>query len=580
MRVTFELLSILLVLPAAFWAARPARALGRLARPFVRLARRRWLAVVVVGLAAMVGSVVTTLAHGWPEPDMQDEYSYLLMADTFAHGRLTNPPHPLWQHFETFQIIQQPTYASKYPPAQGVALVAGLLLTGQPIVGVWLSLGLACAAICWMLQAWLPPRWALFGATLMAVRLVFSRNMIGDGDMMWGYWSRSYCGGAMAALGGALLFGALRRLIRRPRAMYAVVLGLGLALLANSRPFEGLIVSLPAVVVLLVSLFGRNRPPLTIGLGRVVLPLAAVLAVTAAMMAFYNFRVTGDPLRLPYQVHEATYAANPLFVWQPLGPPPPSRHPVIANFWTGWVRDLYRAHQSLSGFLVLGVVKVVQIAFFYLGLWLLLAVLGLRPALRDRWTRFALLTCGLLLVMLLQLYCYTPHYAAPMACLLAFLAVQGLRQVRQWQWAGRSAGRVLVRGLALAYPVLAVLSMVADAGTPASATHVQRTALLAKLRQSGEQHLVVVRYLRPAPHGRGHEDWVFNEADIDAAPVVWAREMNPDDDRRLLAYYPNRRAWLLEVEADKKTYRLSPHALREKAADGYPPGASGGPGSE
>src|SRR5262249_26104814 len=159
--------------------------------------------------------------------------------------------------------------------------------------------------------------------------------------------------------------------------------------------------------------------------------------------------------------------------------------------------------------------------------------------------------CGLLVVMLLQLYCYTPHYAAPMTCLLAFLAVQGLRQVRLWRWSGQPTGRVLIGGLALSYPVLAVLSMFADEGTPQDATHVHRAALLARLRQSGEQHLVVVRYLRPAPRGLGHEDWVFNEADIDRARVVWAREMNPDDDGRLLAYYSERRAWLLEVEADK-----------------------------
>jgi hypothetical protein len=575
MRVTFELLSILLIVPLAM-LARPSRAVRRLVRPFALLARRRWLAVVVVGLAATAGSVVTTLAHGWPGPNMQDEYSYLLMADTFAHGRLTNPPHPLWPHFETFQIIQQPTYASKYPPAQGLALAGGQLLAGQPIVGVWLSLGLACGAICWMLQGWLPPRWALLGASLMAVRLVFSRHMIFDGDMTWGYWSRGYCGGAMAALGGALLFGALRRLLRRCRAVHAVVLGLGLALLANSRPFEGLIVSLPATAVLLAFLIGRGRPPLAVSLGRVLLPLAAVLAFTVGMMALYNLRVTGDPLRLPYQVHEATYAANPLFVWQPLGAPPESRHPVIANFWTGWVRDLYHEHQSLRGFLTLSMVKVAQIAGFYLGLWLLLAALNLRPALRDRWTRFALVTCGLLVVMLLQLYCYTPHYAAPMTCLLAFLAMQGLRQVRLWRWSSRPVGRALISGLVVAYPVLAVASMLADSGTPPDATHVQRAALLARLQQDEERHIVVVRYLRPAPRGLGHEDWVFNEADIDSARVVWAREMNPDEDRRLLAYFADRRAWLLEVEADKRTYRLLPHPLREKANEGYTPGAEPG----
>src|SRR5678816_3857358 len=162
-----------------------------------------------------------------------------------------------------------------YYPAQGLLLAIGQVIFGHPFWGVWLSAGLMCAAICWMLQGWLPPIWALYGGVLAAIRL-----------SSFSYWADSYWGGAVAAIGGALVLGALPRIRRYQRPRDAVLMGLGFAMLANSRPFEGLFFSLPVIAALIFWTVRRERGAGTV-LGRVVFPLSVMFLLTAEAMGLY-----------------------------------------------------------------------------------------------------------------------------------------------------------------------------------------------------------------------------------------------------------------------------------------------------
>src|SRR6266850_2292378 len=216
--------------------------LGGLERHLTRLASRRWQVVVLLGLISLFARALLLPWLPAPKPAIQDEFSYLLAADTFTHGRLANPTPRLAEHFETLQELVHPTYASKYPPFSGLMMAVGQKLTGVAWVGVWLGMGVLCATLCWALQGWLPPIWALAGGVIALVRIGIVS-----------YWSETYWGGTWAAVGGALVIGAVPRLAQRPRKGVALAFAAGIAILANTRPYEGLLVILVCAIYLVVA---------------------------------------------------------------------------------------------------------------------------------------------------------------------------------------------------------------------------------------------------------------------------------------------------------------------------------------
>jgi hypothetical protein len=531
---------------AAFNKSKPKRmpasftilgALRRAEMQLERVARRRWLACLIVVLVAL--GMRAALLPVLPAPTtayMQDEFSYLLGGETFAMGRLANPPHPMWRFFEMPMENMHPTYISKYPPAQAAFLALGIRLFGQPWYGVWLSMGLLCGALCWMLQGWLPPKYAITGGVLAAMQLGVA-----------GYWVNSYWGGAVAALGGALVIGALPRLVRKPFFGSASAAAAGVFLLANSRPFEGLVlVALLGAGLLWWSWHCRNLRNLF--RAGVIVPLAVGILGTAGFTAFYNYKTTGNPLLMPYVVNSREYHTSPpLWILPASSRPAVFRDSAMEEQWN-WDHDLHTkarhnplhvvgsmGHAFFSTFV--DGAGLALIPFFVAG-FLLISSFRARIAVCLLIT----FTCLLMLEQYIQ-----AHYTAPGFGLIIVVLMFGLQLFRTMKVRGKAVGLPLVAGMLL----LSVLFFLDDTARyivnirDAPLTPLRyRAQVLKELETKPGRHLVMVRY------GRDHNfliEHVINGPDIDAQKIVWALDRGAED-QALFAYYPDRTVWLYQPD--------------------------------
>ncbi|MFN0178197.1 MAG: ArnT family glycosyltransferase [Gemmatimonadales bacterium] len=505
--------------------------------PLERLAGR-----IEVGLdgrpTPVVAGVVTGLLFWWlagslaPVPWVYDEAAYLLQSKIFAAGQWAAAGRPLPEFFEQIHVFATPRLVPKYPPGHALLLVPGI----------------------WAGAPWLMP--LLFTAVTGALVFGFARALLGAwaGLLTWLIWVTSpeelyirpsylsQVSTTLVWLGGWWAFERWRVTRRRgPLVGLAVLAAIGVL----TRPITAFAFLLPIGVVVLREAW-RHR------LGGQVIAALAVAAPVLGVAAWWSYASSGRVFPTPYSEYSRVYAP-----WNMPGfavdrsPPLRAEIPAIARFRTEWI-PIHERH-TIGRLPMIAVERLGGIGITFFGdggfpgtryplRWLLLVGLIAGLAGMPRALGVVVLSGGVLFVAMLWLASrplWTVYY------LEVFPALAGVTALGCWrlaEWAARRTGRPIAPILVLAGIVVAVPGVVERL---IRAKQQQEDVRLVPTdlarRVAGIEGRAVVFVASGPPH-RPFESYVTNEPDLDQARV-WIVHDRGDDNARLLALAPDRRAY-------------------------------------
>jgi len=531
----FYLIAVALCLLALARRARYERFVSGFESRFTHFASRPFVSVATLFLTVFLLRAALLPLLPVPTPELHDEFSFLLLGDTIAHGRLANPTPPLYKSFETFHENMYPRYCSKYAPAQGFALAFGEKF-GDPWIGVLLTCSLMIALFHWALRVWMPARWSLLAAILVGLKLGLTS-----------YWMNSFWGGAVAALAGALAIGGLGRILKkRPSVGAALALGAGIALLANSRPYEGLIFSIPVGVFFLKWLAGKSAPPISVRVKKVLLPTSALLIAGVAFVGYYNWRTTGSPRTFAMSLNQKFYDPSAIFLWETPTAPMPHNNPQFDDFYNRWQRNLYGHNWADVKTIFARKVRVLARTYLWWDLLLLAPVLYFLPRRKKLYPLYAALLFTF--AAFFSLAWTLPHYIAPAMCVVFAIFATTMRHLRLFEIRGYALGLFLSRLVVLGLVLQTANAVVTGNEDPLDLGGVRmesRVEAIRKLESIPGKHLVFVRY---AEDHNAHREWVFNGADLEGSKIVWARELDPEQNQKVIGQFSDRKVWFIEAD--------------------------------
>jgi hypothetical protein len=352
--------------------------------PKERRSARRMAVAEPVALG-IISAIVAAWIWGWrnPPPIVSDEGAYLLQARIFAGGSWTAPPRPLPRFFEQMQVFTTPVLASKYPPGHSILMIPGIWLHWPALVPLLLAGGSAAlffilarriAGTATALLAW------TIWTTSMGFRVV-STTYLSEGTTLF-LWMAVWM--------------ALDNWLRTGRTRWLVLVSVGIAWCAITRPLTAVALAIPAAGVVALRAFRRRS---ALGPALAAVAGAAVLAIVPIWnrQTLGNFWVTpyAEYSRVYFPYEKLGFGEDPA---APLAPLPPGYGGFDREYRSMHRNHTWRSLPRTAARRLVAIMGAVTEGRSWLTLFFAVGLFAARPELR-----FALLTGFLLFLLYLAL---------------------------------------------------------------------------------------------------------------------------------------------------------------------------------
>lgn len=514
-----------------------------------------FLIVVLLFASVWILRLIDLTTYPVPVPTVHDESANYLGAKTFALGRLTNPTHAfLNDSLAEIYVLPEPTRMMKYQPMMAGFMALGIVVFGHAYWGVVLLVSLAVAASYWAMRGWAEKTTSIFFSVFLLFMLRAPH-----------YWINSYWGGAHALLGSFLLIGAYPRIIYNKEYGSLWVATLGTSVLLLSRSYEGALLTLSFFICAIVTIWHKfKKEEIIIFFKKASVPIIIVGGACLLFQLYYNKTITGNYLTLPYAQYQIERDTAPVFWFLSQHKERTSEHfaikgtqdwqakPLNTNHWIQVLLYFPGTLVSILGKNYFIWSYITKITFIIIVLY----PLALYFILKER-KYITLHICLLVQAIgyMMITWLFISHYLTTFFSLLSVLIALYLRDLYI-----NTHRKYYFKAIYIPIFIMFLISSPGETFSNIDYSLEQsnlRQSIIAELNKKPGKHLVMVDQHLEYKEGTGDYSFVYNEPDIDDSNIVWAWYLSPEQNRKLLDYYKDRKVWYIETYREK---RLIPYA--------------------